>query len=45
MKKEDKDGNGFLSPGEFQGGDFAKADTNKDGKIDIDEYIGIRSRK
>ncbi len=44
MKKDDKDGNGFLSPGEFQG-DFAKADTNKDGKIDIDEYIGSRSRK
>jgi Ca2+-binding EF-hand superfamily protein len=45
MKKDDKDGNGFLSPGEFQGGDFAKADTNKDGKIDIDEYIGSRSRR
>ncbi len=44
MKKDDKDGNGSLSPGEFQG-DFAKADTNKDGKIDIDEYIGSRARK
>ena len=44
MKKEDKDGNGFLSPGEFTG-DFAKADTNKDGKIDVDEYIGSRSRR
>lgn len=44
MKKNDKDGNGSLSPGEYSG-DFAKADTNKDGKIDVDEYIGSRSRR
>ena len=42
MKKNDKDGNGSLSPGEFTG-DFAKADTNKDGKIDVDEYIANRA--
>lgn len=41
FKFADKDGNGYLSPDEFKG-DFAKVDTNKDGKIDVDEYANSR---
>ena len=44
LKTSDKDGNGFLSPNEYSG-DFGKVDTNKDGKIDLDEYAASRSRK
>jgi len=43
LKSIDKDGNGFLSPNEYSG-DFAKVDTNKDGKIDLDEYAASRKR-
>lgn len=45
VKKADKDNNGFLSPEEFKEGDFAKVDTNKDGKIDIDEYVVYRTSR
>jgi Ca2+-binding EF-hand superfamily protein len=44
LKSSDKDGNGFLSPNEYSG-DFAKVDTNKDGKIDVDEYAAARSKR
>jgi Ca2+-binding EF-hand superfamily protein len=46
LAKADKDGNGSLSLTEFSG-DFAAADSNKDGKIDADEYAANRvsSRK
>ena len=46
MKKEDKDGNGFLSPEEFISKTikFADADINKDGRIDIDEYVAARMK-
>ncbi|HUP77677.1 MAG TPA: EF-hand domain-containing protein [Pirellula sp.] len=43
LKKLDKDNNGFLSPEELGDNEkFAKADINKDGKIDIDEYAAAR---
>ena len=47
MKKEDSDGNGFLSPEEFTSKTikFADADINKDGRIDIDEYVAARMKK
>ncbi len=47
MKKEDNDGNGFLSPEEFISKTikFADADINKDGRIDIDEYVAARMKK
>ena len=47
LKKEDIDGNGFLSPEEFKSTTikFADADINKDGRIDIDEYVAARMRK
>lgn len=45
MKKIDKDGNKALSPDEFNEGDFNQVDVNKDGKIDLDEYILFRDKK
>lgn len=43
LKKLDKDNNGFLSPDEFNDNDkFGKADVNKDGRIDVDEYASSR---
>ncbi len=46
MKKDDKDGNGFLSPEEVKdAAKFAESDTNKDGRIDLDEYVAARGRK
>ena len=47
MKKEDIDGNGFLSPEEFKSTTikFADADMNKDGRIDLDEYVAARLKK
>ncbi len=46
MKKDDKDGNGFLSPEEVKdAAKFTELDTNKDGRIDLDEYVAARGRK
>jgi Ca2+-binding EF-hand superfamily protein len=47
IKKLDKDGNGLLTPEEFKETDavFTKNDTNKDGKIDIDEYVAYRNAR
>ena len=45
MKKIDTDKNGTLSPDEFKDGDFASVDTNKDGRIDVDEYIVYRNKR
>jgi len=43
LKKLDKDNNGFLSPEEFDNKDkFTKADVNKDGRIDVEEYANAR---
>ena len=42
MKSQDKDGNGYLSPEEYPT-KFAEVDTNKDGRIDVDEYAAARS--
>ena len=44
MKKDDKDGNGYLSPEEFPS-KFTEADTNKDGRIDVDEYVAARATR
>ncbi len=44
MKKEDKDGNGFLSPEEVKDATkFADGDIDKDGRISLDEYIAARA--
>ena len=46
MKKDDKDGNGFLTSDEVSdAAKFAQADINKDGKVDLDEYIASRTKK
>ena len=46
MKKEDKDGNGFLSPEEVKDASkFAEGDTDKDGRISLDEYIAARAKR
>lgn len=45
IKKIDKDGNKSLSPDEFKEGDFDQVDVNKDGKIDLDEYVQFRDKK
>lgn len=45
MKKSDTDRNGSLSPDEFKESDFGAVDTNKDGRIDVDEYIVYRSKR
>ena len=46
IKSYDKDGNGFLSPNELpDASKFSEMDTNKDGRIDIDEYVASRSRR
>ena len=46
MKKDDKDGNGFLTSDEVSdAGKFAQADANKDGRIDLDEYVAMRGKK
>jgi Ca2+-binding EF-hand superfamily protein len=45
IKKIDKDGNKTLSPDEFTEGDFNQVDVNKDGKIDLDEYVQFRDKK
>lgn len=43
IKTYDKDGNGFLSPNELpDASKFSDMDTNKDGKIDLDEYVASR---
>ena len=44
LKALDKDGNGYLSPEESPN-NFAETDTNKDGRIDIDEYVAFRMKK
>lgn len=44
MKKDDKDGNGYLSPEEFPS-KFTEVDTNKDGRIDVDEYVAARATR
>jgi len=43
MKKSDTANKGFLTREEF-GSNFESADQNKDGKIDLDEYIKSRTR-
>ena len=44
MKREDKDGNGFLSPEEVKDvSKFAEGDIDKDGRISLDEYIAARA--
>ena len=43
LKGLDKDGNGFLSPNELTS-NFAETDTNKDGRVDLDEYIAYREK-
>lgn len=45
IKKLDKDGNGTLSPDEFSEKNFDQVDSNKDGKIDIEEYVEHRLKK
>ena len=46
MKRDDKDGNGFLTSDEVSDASiFAKSDVNKDGKVDLDEYIASRHAK
>ena len=47
IKKEDKNADGFLTPDEYSGssGPFADVDTNKDGRIDLDEYVAARMKK
>ncbi len=43
LNRLDKDNNGFLSIEELNDDDkFAKADLNRDGRIDIDEYVNSR---
>ena len=44
LKALDKDGNGYLSPEESPT-NFAETDTNKDGRIDIDEYVAARLKR
>ena len=45
MKKDDKDGNGFLTTDEVSDASkFAPADANKDGRLDLDEYIVMRGK-
>lgn len=44
LKSSDKDGNGFLSPNEFNG-DFERTDLTQDGKVDVDEYMASRSKR
>ncbi len=46
MKRDDKDGNGFLTSDEVSDASiFAQSDVNKDGKVDLDEYIASRHAK
>ncbi len=45
MKKMDTNNDGYLNPGEATGMDFEKTDTDKDGRISVDEYIRSRSRQ
>jgi hypothetical protein len=45
IKNIDKDGNKTLSPDEFNEGNFDQVDVNKDGKIDLDEYVQFRDKK
>ena len=46
LKKDDKDGNGFLTPDEApDAAKFALMDINKDGKIDLDEYVAARAKR
>ncbi len=43
LKRMDKDNNGYLSRDEATGMDFEKTDTDKDGRISVDEYMRSRS--
>ena len=43
MKRSDTANKGFLTREEF-GNNFDSADQNKDGKIDLEEYIKFRSK-
>ena len=47
IDKADKDKNGFLTPDEFKssGTTFADVDTDKNGKIDLDEYALFRAKR
>jgi hypothetical protein len=47
IDKADKDKNGFLTPDEFKssGATFADVDTDKNGKIDLDEYALFRAKR
>ena len=45
MKQMDKNNDGYLNPDEATGLDFAKTDTDKDGRISVDEYIRSKSRQ
>ncbi len=44
FRKEDKDGNGLLTPDEVPT-DFAARDLDKDGSISLDEYIAMRTKR
>ncbi len=44
LRKMDMNNDGYLSPDEATGMDFEKTDTDKDGRISVDEYIRSRSR-
>lgn len=39
IKKIDKDGNGTLSPDEFKEVDFELVDSNRNGQIELEEYV------
>jgi Ca2+-binding EF-hand superfamily protein len=45
LKKLDKDNNGSLSPDEFTEGDFSAVDSNKDGRVDAQEYAAFRAKR
>jgi Ca2+-binding EF-hand superfamily protein len=44
IKKIDKDGNGTLSPDEFKEGNFELVDDNRNGQIELEEYVRFRNK-
>ena len=44
IKKVDKDGNGTLSPDEFKEGNFELVDDNRNGQIELEEYVRFRNK-
>lgn len=45
IKKYDKDGNGTLSPDEFKEGNFELVDYNRNGQIELEEYVRFRNKR